>query len=407
MIVRGDRLLTLDFVRGVAVMGILLMNIQSFAMPEAAYANPRAYGGWHGADLAAWWVEAVFVDGKMRGLFSWLFGASLLLVAERAEAAGESAARVHYRRMAWLALFGVAHLVLVWDGDILLHYALVGSVAFLFRRKPAHALVTAAVLLIAAQIAVMLPLPFAISDAVASLAAGHPSAAAVQDLPGWRDEFGVPSPASIADALALHRGRYPALVASRVSEAPGLIVATLTSVGGETLAYMLLGMTALKSGLLAGRWSRAAYRRGALIAFGIGVPAMLLITGWEWASGFDLRAVAWSSLLWTAPVRPVMIAGWACLLVPLMRGRLGERVAAAGRMAFSNYLGTSLICAGLFDGMGLFGRFGRAELLGVVVAIWALMLLWSPAWLARFRYGPLEWLWRSLARGRPQPMRPT
>ena len=116
----APRLVTLDFVRGVAVLGILLMNIQAFAMPDAAYVNPAAYGGARGADLAVWWIEAVLVDGKMRGLFSWLFGASLLLVATRAQAAGESAARVHYRRMAWLALFGVAHLGLVWDGDILL-----------------------------------------------------------------------------------------------------------------------------------------------------------------------------------------------------------------------------------------------------------------------------------------------
>ena len=401
----ATRIATLDFVRGVAVMGILLMNIQAFAMPEAAYANPRAYGSWHSADLLAWWVEAVLVDGKMRGLFSWLFGASLLLVAERSEAAGESAARVHYRRMAWLALFGLAHLVLVWDGDILLHYALVGSVAFAFRHKPAHALVTAAVLLLAAQIIFVLPAPLALSHAVASIAAGHPSAITAQVLPEMREEYGVPSPRAIAEALTLHRGPYPALVAYRLGEASQLVFGTLVSVGGETLAYMLLGMAALQSGLLAGRWSRAAYQRGALIAFGIGVPFMLLITGWEWAGGFDLRAVAWSSLVWTAPVRAIMIAGWACLLATVMRGRLGERIAAAGRMAFSNYLGTSLICAGLFDGLGLFGRFGRAELLGVVAAVWAAMLIWSPAWLARFRYGPLEWLWRSLARWQRQPMR--
>ncbi len=401
------RLHTLDFVRGVAVMGILLMNIQSFAMPEAAYSNPRAYGGWHGADLVTWWVEAVLVDGKMRGVFSWLFGASLLLVAERAGATGESAARVHYRRMAWLALFGAAHLVLVWDGDVLFHYAVVGSVAFLFRHKSAHELIAAAALLIVVQIVVVLPVPIALSDAVASVSAGHPNAVAVQDLPIWRDQFGVPSPTSINAALALHHDGYSALVASRAAEAIRLIAGTLASVGGETLAYMLLGMAALKSGLLGGSWSRTAYRRGALIGFGVSVPLMLLLTGWEWHSGFDLRAVAWSSLVWTAPIRPVMIAGWACLLVPLMRGAAGERIAAAGRMAFSNYLGTSLLCAGLFDGVGLFGKFNRAELLLIVVAIWAVMLLWSPWWLARFRYGPLEWLWRSLARGRLQPMRVT
>src|SRR4051812_35172054 len=124
------RLIALDLVRGIAVMGILLLNIVSFAMPEAAYMNPRAYGGWHGADLVAYLVNFVLFDGKMRGLFSFLFGASLLLVTERAEASGRNAAAVHYARMGWLLAFGLAHLWLVWAGDILVLYALVGMLAF-------------------------------------------------------------------------------------------------------------------------------------------------------------------------------------------------------------------------------------------------------------------------------------
>ncbi|MGI4733358.1 MAG: DUF418 domain-containing protein [Janthinobacterium lividum] len=402
--VSAARIATLDLVRGVAVMGIVLMNVQSFAMPEAAYANPAAYGGAHGTSLAVWATELVLVDGKMRGLFSWLFGASLLLVTDRA---GARAAAVHYRRMAWLLVFGLAHLILVWDGDILVHYALVGTVAYAFRRRPASALVATGVSLLLVQIVLDLDTPLAADQIAAQIAGGHPSAAALHDWPLLRDQFGVPVPATIAREIARHRGGYPGLVAHRLAEAPGLIGGTLWSVGLETLAYMLFGMAALRGGMLTGAWSRAAYRRVAAIGFGIGVPLGLALAGWVAASGFDPRAVAWEADLLSAPIRPPMIAGWIAVIVLALRpdGAVGARVAAAGRMAFSNYLGTSLICAGLFDGLGLFGMFSRAQLLVLVAGVWAAMLLWSRPWLARYRYGPMEWAWRSLARWRAAPMR--
>lgn len=402
-----NRIVTLDLIRGVAVMGILLMNVQSFAMPEAAYLNPAAYGGARGGNLAVWATELVLVDGKMRGLFSCLFGASLLLVAERAEAAGRNAAVVHYRRLAWLLVFGLAHLVLVWDGDILVHYALVGAVAFAFRRQPAQALVAAAVALIVAQLVLSLDTPLAADQIVAEIAGGHPSAAALHDWPLMRDRFGVPAPATLAAEIARHRGPWTALVRYRLGEAPGLVAGTLWSVGPETLAYMLLGMAALKAGMLTGAWPRARYRRLAAIGLGIGVPLGAALAWWVAASGFDARGVAWESVVLFAPLRPPMIAGWAALIVLALRpdGWLGSGIAAAGRMAFSNYLGTSLICAGLFDGLGLFGGFTRAGLLPVVGGVWLAMLLWSRPWLARLRYGPMEWAWRSLARWRAAPMR--
>ena len=131
----GTRHLTLDAIRGVAVMGILLMNVIAFTMPEQAYINPLAWGGTRAIDLGAWAVNFVLVDGKMRGLFSLLFGASMLLVADRAEAKGEDGASIHYRRMFWLLLFGLAHYYLIWFGDILVLYAVVGCIAFLFRHR--------------------------------------------------------------------------------------------------------------------------------------------------------------------------------------------------------------------------------------------------------------------------------
>jgi uncharacterized protein len=412
MSMAGPRIATLDLVRGVAVMGILLMNIQSFAMPEAAYVNPAAYGGAHGWNVALWGIEAVLVDGKMRGLFSWLFGASLLLVADRADASAmrgtgrPGAASVHYRRMGWLAIFGLLHLVLVWDGDILVHYALVGSVTFAFRHRPPHMLVAAAIALLVVQFVLALDPALAADQIVAEMASGHPGAAASHDWPLLRDQFGVPAPATIAHEIALHRGPYAALVAHRLAEASRLVFGTLWSVGAETLAYMLLGMAALRSGLLTGGWRPGDYGRVAATGLGIGVPLGALLAWWVTWCGFDPRAVAWEAMVLSLPLRPPMIAAWVAAIILLVppTGAIGKRIASAGRMAFSNYLGTSIVCSTLFDGMGLFGHFSRVELLPVVALVWGAMLVWSQPWLARCRYGPLEWAWRSLVRWRPAPM---
>ena len=135
------RIATLDIVRGVAVMGILAMNIVDFAMPTQAYMNPAAYGTHSTADLAAWIFAFIFIDGKMRGLFSLLFGASMLLVIEGAEAKGENATAIHYRRMLWLGAIGLLHYYLIWHGDILFCYAVAGMVASFFYQKSPQSLI--------------------------------------------------------------------------------------------------------------------------------------------------------------------------------------------------------------------------------------------------------------------------
>ena len=402
-----NRIATLDLIRGVAVLGILLMNIVAFAMPEAAYYNPRAYGLHGPADMAIWAINAVLVDGRMRGLFSVLFGASLLLVADRAEASGRSAARVHYARMAWLFVFGLVHLFFVWWGDILHHYALVGCIAFLFRRWPTHQLLSLAILLVAGETVLTAGLPLAVMQAQAAMHS-HPTLHAAQVWQGFVDGFGIPSAEAIAHELAGHRGTYAEVFLHRWPEAVAIPWRTLNYVGLETLAYMLIGMAGLRSGMLTGAWSRARYRRWAAGCFAITLPAYAVLVGWTWASGFALVPLTLSGLVLSAPLRPVMIVGWACLIALAARpgSWLTVRIEAAGRMAFSNYLATSLICTTIFYGYGLgwYGMLGRAQLYLVVVAMWLLMLGWSAPWLARYRFGPMEWLWRSLARGAVQPM---
>lgn len=400
----GDRYLTLDTVRGVAVLGILLLNIVGFAMPLPAYFNPAAYGGATGIDLATWFANFVLFDGKMRGLFSFLFGASTLLVIERATAKGESAARVHYARMVWLLVFGLLHLWLVWFGDILNNYALIGMIAFFFRRARVPTLVILGCILLVVQLCVVASLPMLAAMAQAN-PTGNGSAETIRSL---EQGFGRPDLDWLTQQVAIYRSDWWTIATNRFAENALSPLHGLFQYGWETLAYMLFGMAAFRSGMLTGQWQRDRYRRWVAIGFGIGVPAYTLLALWMMRAEFALVPTTLASMVLTVPVRPLMVMGWASLIVLLMRpgGWLTGRLAAAGRMAFTNYLATSLICTTLFYGYGLgwYGALSRAELYLVVAAIWALILAWSQPWLTRFAYGPLEWLWRSLARGRVQPM---
>ena len=172
----GERIATLDIIRGVAVMGIFGVNVIAFAMPEQAYFNPSVYGLRSPADLALWFATFILIDGKMRGLFSFLFGASLLLVVERAEAAGRNPAEVHYSRMAWLLVFGLVHFYLIWWGDILSLYAPVGMVAYAFRRFEPRRLLTLGGLLILVQFLLFAMFALTTFQEQAAAAAPHASA---------------------------------------------------------------------------------------------------------------------------------------------------------------------------------------------------------------------------------------
>ena len=398
------RIVTLDGLRGAGVMGILLMNVAAFAMPFAAYDNPANYGPMRWPDIAVWAVEFVAVDGKMRAIFSCLFGASLLLIADRAEAAGAGDARIHYARMIVLLLFGLGHACLIWEGDILVLYALIGMISFLFRRLEIERMLVLAGLMLVAQLAI-LALHYQGLAALADAAAqSRPAPDAIE---AWRDvldSIGRPSPAALAADLALHHGAWRGLVAQLTAGEPGAIWAELLFNGPETLGLMLLGMAGLRSGFLTGGWSRRAYLTVAGGAYGVGLPILAGIAAWLIARRFPpLLTAALADL--ALPLRWLVAAGHVALLAAWFASGpspLKARIAAAGRVALSNYLGTSLLMTALFDGwgLGLYGHVERWKLLPIALAACILMLLWSKPWLARFAYGPLEYLWRLLARGR-------
>jgi len=404
-----SRIATLDIVRGIAVMGILAMNIVAFAGPFQAYMNPLTHGMEGPADLASWVFSFIFVDGKMRGLFSFLFGASTLLVIERATASGQSPAKVHYMRMIWLLVFGLLHFYLIWWGDILALYAMAGFFLYFFRNLSVRALIGWGIGLVAVQFLMFAGLAALAQFTSVAIAAPNPDPDMVRQWEEMSRGFVPLAGQQLADHLALFQGPWSGLVEDRASRQALKPFTSLPFFGWETVGYMLFGMAALKSGFFRGEWPMARYRKMALIGFGIGIPVYGLLAWLLIRADFAPQAIFAFSFAATVPFRPLMILAIASLIIIVTRngGFLVDRIAAAGRAAFTNYLGTSLLMTTIFYGYGLnlYMSLSRIEMWIPVLAAWTLMLLWSKPWLDRFRYGPFEWLWRSLSRMELQPMR--
>jgi uncharacterized protein len=390
------RVVSIDVLRGFAVLGILVMNIQSFSMPGAAYANPTAYGDLNGPNFWVWLISYVLAGQKMITIFSMLFGAGIVLMTERLEATGRPVL-IHVRRMAWLILFGLLHAHLLWYGDVLYAYGVCGLGAYIFRRQRPAVLVIWAALLIA----------FAAANDVSygiSLQSAPPDVVAEVQR-GWQ-----PPPEAIAAELAAYRGGWLDQLPVRSGEAFYLeTFAFFTLIGPDILGRMLLGMALYKLGVFSARRSRRFYLGLVGLGFLVGIPIVLYGVYRNVAAGWDVQYSVfigsqfnnWASLLvalgW---IGAVMLACQAVALAPLTR-----LLAAVGRIAFSNYILQTLICTTIFygHGLGLFGRVDRVGQIAIVTAIWAAELVISPFWLARFRFGPLEWLWRSLTYRRIQP----
>ena len=402
------RLRTLDAVRGFAVMGILLLNINGLAMPDYAEVDPSFYGGADGANWWTWAIAYAVGDGKMRGLFTMMFGASTVLIATRAFDGGQSPALVHYARMATLFVFGMVHAYLIWAGDILVLYSLVGAVAFMgWRSHPRLLLMIGMGLLV-----------YKAADGLFAwhhLETGRIAAAAGKDTQtaaDWRAfaKASAIDPSGAAKEVAAYRGNYVEALKARTQTA--IFFQTVINVIAfvDTLGLMLIGMALFRWGFFSGGWSRRSYwiAAGAIpILWAAYVPLVLWLSDTRWA---QLTMVATESIQLTL-LRPLLSLGYAAAVILFVQSSrvvwFADRLAATGRMAFSNYLGTSIVCTLIFNGYGLgwYGYLQRWQCLIVVFAVWLLMLAWSKPWLDRFAYGPFEWLWRSAARGKLQPFR--
>ncbi|KUO55862.1 MAG: hypothetical protein APF78_06265 [Sphingomonadales bacterium BRH_c3] len=404
----NERIASLDFIRGIAVMGILAANIVAFGQPFGAYMYPAGFLTEHGVTSDwLWAAQFVLVDGKMRGLFTLLFGAGMMLFMERAWARGATR-WLQARRLFWLGVFGLVHFFFIWRGDILFYYAVIGLAVLLMVGWQAQTQLKVGIwgyLAGAFLYAVMMaPLPL-----VADTELGEQA-----NFSEMRAELEVAKQEALADDVIeteiVQSGDYAGYVVHRFKEHGSEPLSNIALFFMETLPLMLIGMALYRMGLFSGEFDPGKQRRWGWTGVMVGGALHLIIALWAMAGGLTYYGTL-AAFVGISPVpRLVMVLGLAALLslyAPHATGWLGQRISAAGRAAFSNYLGTSIVMLFVFHGwaLGLFGRLDRPQLYLVVAVTWVLMLLWSKPWLDRFRYGPLEWLWRCLTYGRIFAMR--
>jgi uncharacterized protein len=396
------RVLALDLIRGVAVLGILAINITGFAGPTAATLGPHIPTPGSFADEVVYASAMVLFEGKMRALFTILFGASMLLFIERCEAAGRDGDLLQFRRLCWLALFGGLHFFLLWWGDILFSYALVGIVALLLRELPTKAMLATALLLFAGWHlgGLALALPDVASEEQVRLGEATPSEVTAQQ------DFRQRIARKAVNEMIEYRSGFADQLRIKLTSRPLWPVEMAVTGAGEALPLMLVGMVLYRTGFFTGACPRRRLWQTGVGATALGLAATLAALAWLWPRGFPPQAMSAALLYGLAIPHLLAATGYAALLVlaapRLAQTGIGRRLAAAGRTAFSNYIGTSMLMTALFYGwgLGLIGSVDRVQQLGFVALGWALMLAWSLNWLAHFRQGPLEWLWRSLTERR-------
>ena len=387
----ADRILGLDVLRGFALLGIIVINIQAFAMPFATLNNPTAYGDLTGANYLVWVVSHVLAKRKFITLFSLLFGAGIVLFARSKRE--DEATRLHYRRTAFLLAAGLAHAYLLWYGDILVPYAVCGLVVFFVRDWEPRLLARVGLLLLAVPALMYIASGVSLESTQAVLAQWSPGEAAIAaEIDTYRSGW-----------LAQFDHRIPTAISQQTSGFVSLIF-------WRTSGLMLWGMALFKWGVLSNERSAGFYRR--LLAGGLlgGIPLILAGVWYNEAVDWSVRALFfgsqfnyWGSLL----LAGAYIGGVMLFCRRFGGGFVTGALSAVGRTAFSNYILQTVIATTIFygHGLGLFGRVSRVEQAGVVVAIWVVQIVLSVLWLRFFRFGPLEWLWRTVTYGERQPLR--
>ena len=389
----GERIAVLDVLRGFALLGILLMNIEAFSGPlDLAFTGIDAH--WQGLD---YWADAfvyVFVQGKFFTLFSLLFGAGFAVMAQRAEAAGRDFTPFYLRRSAGLLLIGLCHALLVWSGDILMLYALASLLLLACREAPRSWLPWMGGIVYCTGVALMLLL-----GAMVSMMQVH----APQDL----QQMLATAQESIAQQRQVYgHGSWMQANLQRLHEVAAALGAVFIT-GPEVLGMFLLGSWFARSGALSAPERFA--RLYALLRW-LGLPLGLLLTllGTLWKpylapGAYDLPTTTAMALVTLGAVP--MCLGYLAWIVH-WRAHLGW-LAPAGRMALTHYLGQSLVCTWVFYryGLGYFEVLPRAWQLLFALLLFAVQVLISHAWLRRFRFGPMEWLWRAMTYRQWPPMR--
>jgi uncharacterized protein len=374
------------------------MNIRAMAAPFGAYMSPHSVFDYEGASRAAYIFTTVVFDLKMMGLFSMLFGAGVLLYAAKPGKDGRPPRALWFRRMFWLLVIGLVHAYLVWDGDILVPYALCGLLLLWWVRR--------------FRPSILLALSIGVLTIGGLMSIGH--GIAWESMPeaerAEERRIMMPTRAQALEQVAVMQGSYPGVVRSRapfvfMAQTFFFIAFFFWRCGG----MMLLGMALYKWGFLDGSKPERIYAATAVC-----IPAGLALA---WFGVMALERIGFSmparttADLWNYVGAVLASVGYAAALILLVKrrllGGLRRALAAVGQMAFSNYLLHSVLASFVFLGWGLgfAGRLDYAEQLVFVAAVWIAQLAISPLWLRHFRFGPAEWVWRSLTYWRRQPMR--
>jgi uncharacterized protein len=427
-VAEANRLRLIDALRGVALLGILLMNIPGFSMPnyfsESFRSDPYNHNFWLSA------VISVFFEGKMRALFGMIFGAGVVLFVTKKEQAGVPVTLLFYRRMFWLVIFGLihAHLIL-WIGDILYLYGICGMLVYLFRNvKPIYLVL---------GVPLVALIDFGTStifyDHIRTQRIAYVDARRAADegkqlteaqnkaLADWREleKTLIPSREDAKDNTRKMKSDYSTIANYLRPIAFKFQTMFIWLEIWDSVALMLLGIALLRWGFLSGRWSNGAYWKVLALGYGLGLPLVTYSFYHHYLYHPNLEAnlarmeqvpVEWTGLIYPFQ-RILLVLAHSSALILLYKSQLLPRLfhslIAVGQMAFTNYIMHSVICTLFFFGYGLnyYAELEFYQIYLVVLAIWILQLIISPLWLHYFLFGPLEWLWRSLTYWRLQPLR--
>lgn len=402
----NERIVAIDILRGFAVLGILLINIRSYAMPDISLSNPSEYGNDASHNRMAYNLTYVLAKQKFMAIFSMLFGASLLLFTDRLLQKNKGP-WAHFVRNWWLMLLGIAHLILIWSGDVLFVYAVCAFPLFFLRKLPPRWHLGLGV--------VVFFIPLLISGLIE------------REIPRFDQEgqdlfngLWHPDASDLEANVERYRGGYQDQVVSRWNYETDLgstraeHILTVSLWGNyfaRSFGMMLIGMALYRWGVFGAKLSAQAYRRMAWFGLGIGIPLCLigleynLYHSWDWKSCYFNGRIG--NFLGTGPIA---IGYIGLIMLWCQSGRmpwLRARVTEVGQTALSCYIGQSLIATFIFYGFGL-GLYGSVDYLlqlVIVVGLWVLQILVVWFWMKHFRQGPLEWLWRCLTYFRIQPLR--
>ena len=385
--ISNNRIHSLDLLRGFAVLGILIMNITNFSQVNIAYLNPTIGAGLEGYNQYFHAFNYIFADTRFMSIFSILFGAGVVLFTSNAESKGKRAGVLHFKRMFWLLLFGFVHAYLIWEGDILVTYAICGCLIFLLRKKTIQALLIMSIILFIVPLTFNLMTYYGLTmDELESTFA-----------------FFHPSSEQIATEIKIMQGSFLEQMPIRLENAIEFqTFVFLIETFWRTTSLMLLGMILYRKGVLSADKSISYYNKMILIGFGIGLIVSLMGLNQsynsEW-SGAYVMTIGANYKIVSGLFMAIGYIGFVMLC--FKKGvfkKLQNRLQATGRMAFTNYIGMSIICTLIFNGhgLGLYGTLDRLQQFLIVGAIWVLILIVSPLVLKKYRFGPLEWLWRKL-----------